>query len=105
MDAQGKMETPLKVSMCGAIVERRPALVKRALAVLRIRPGTKGRMKSLSAVSPAVLLHFQTFWYRLALPTTGEGNQDNSVHLDPLKITSRKTRKALVCSRGSKATY
>lgn len=40
MDAQGKVETPLKVSIYGAVVERRPALVKRARAALRIRPGT-----------------------------------------------------------------
>lgn len=91
-EAKVKVKTPLKFSMYGATVQRGPALVRRALAELRIRPGTWGSTKLLSAVNPTALLQFKTIWYRLAIPTTREDNQGNAVDLDPLKNMSCVTQ-------------
>lgn len=69
-----------------------PALVRRALAELRIGSGTWGSTKSLSAVNPTALLQFKTFWFSLAIPNTSEDNQGNAVDLDPLKNMSCVTQ-------------
>lgn len=91
-DAKGKVKTPLKFSIYGATVEHGPALVRRALAELRIRPGTWGSTKSLRAVNPTALLQLKTFWFRLAISNTREDNQGNAVDLDPLKNVSCVTQ-------------